>query len=241
MSPIKNVTMTQLRNISVLLLMMSLYCCAYQQQQQHDQVMAEVMRYNEAHINELHASAVQTHRESFAAFRNQLAKAEKAAWVRERGDCCCTGAELDPVSPSPLSKKEFREVVELLSQAQAEPAPRREDMKPEKLASAMWHEETGWQMNLEPAPMIIMPPWADLQIDKLSLQNAKGEELLSISYDFNRKEKSKELNFVKAGWGGVETSYQGCWIELPGDAYSRFQNHPARLRFKKKVDAADKD
>ncbi len=221
--------------------MMGLSSCAYQQQQQHDRVMAEVIHYNDAHINELHTNAVKTHRESYTTFRNLLTKAEKAAWVRERGDCCCTGAELDPLSPSPLSKKEFREVVELLSQAQAEPAPRREDMKPEKLASAMWHEETGWQMNLEPAPIIIMPPWADLQIDKLSLQNAKGEELLSISYDFNRKEKGKEMNFVKAGWGGVETSYQECWIELPGDAYSRFQNHPARLRFKKKVDAADKD
>ena len=153
----KSITMKQLCNISVLL-MMGLSSCAYQQLLQHDRVMAEVIHYNDAHINELHTNAVKTHRESYTTYRNLLTKAEKAAWVRERGDCCCTGAELDPLSPSPLSKKEFREVVELLSQAQAEPAPRREDMKPEKLASAMWHEETGWQMNLEPAHMIIMPP-----------------------------------------------------------------------------------
>ena len=41
--------------------------------------------------------------------------------------------------------------MELLSQAQAEPAPRRDDMKPEKLAFAMWNEEEGrWQPSSVP-------------------------------------------------------------------------------------------
>lgn len=215
--------------------------CTYQQQQQHDLVMQQVIQYNENHLETLHNEEVNEHSENFKAFKTLLGQATKAAWVRERGDCCCTGAELDPISPCQLSKKEFKEMMELLSQAQAEPAPRREDIQPTRLASAMWHEETGWRMNLEPAPMVVMPPWDNLQIDKLSLQNAKGEELLSISYDFNRKKDGQELNFVKAAWGGVDTTLQNIWIELPGDAYSRFQNHPARLRFKKKVDAADKD
>ena len=52
---------------------------------------------------------------------------------------------------------------------------------------------------------------------------------------------NQELNFLKAAWGETQSQYRSIWIELPGDAYSRFQNHPARLRFKKKVDAADKD
>ena len=82
-----------------------------------------------------------------------------------------------------------------------------------------------------------MIPWENLQIDKLRLMDAKGEEILSISFDFNRN----GLNFLKAAWGETQSQYRSIWIELPGDAYSRFQNHPARLRFKKKVDAADKD
>ena len=240
MKGIRMRSMNQLRNLSGLL-MMGLVSCAYQQQQQHDLVMAEVTRYNEEHLNELHSSAVRTHREDYAAFRNLLAKAEKAAWVRERGDCCCTGAELDPISPCKLSKKEFAEVMKLLSLAQPDREPRIEETKPERLASAMWDEETGWQMNLDVLPIPVTIPWMHLQIDKLRLMNAKGEEILSISYDFNRKKDGQELNFVKAAWGGVDTTLQNIWIELPGDAYSRFQNHPARLRFKKKVDAADKD
>ena len=232
-----------MKNVRSVLILASaaLNSCTYQQQQQHDMVMQQVIQFNENHIQELHTEAMKERHDSFAEFKTLLSKVTKATWVRERGDCCCTGAELDPVSPSRLSKKEFSEVMELLSQAQADAVPRKEDMKPQKLASARWDEENGWQMDLNKMPKIVLPPWEHLQIDKLSLQNAKGEEMLSISYDFNRKENGKELNFVKAGWGGVETSYQDCWVELPGDAYSRFQNHPARLRFKKKVDAADKD
>lgn len=227
--------------ITSILVMMGLGCCTYQQQQQHDRVMQEVMQFNESHLEKLHTDAVKEHNEDFAGFRKQLEKAVKAAWVRERGDCCCTGAELDPISPCPLSKKEFKEVMELLSQAQAEPAPRRDDMKPEKLASAMWNEEEGrWQTVLCPQEPVIMIPWENLQIDKLRLMDAKGEELLSISFDFNRKKDNQELNFLKAAWGEAQSQYRSIWIELPGDAYSRFQNHPARLRFKKKVDAADK-
>ncbi len=224
-----------------ILLMLALSSCTYQQQQQHDRVMQEVELFNETHLEKLHTEAVKEHNEDFGGFKKQLGKALKAAWVRERGDCCCTGAELDPISPCPLSKKEFGEVMEMLSLAQAEPAPRREDMKPEKLASAMWNEEEGrWQTVFCPQEPVIMIPWDDLQIDKLSLMDAKGEELLSISFDFTRKKDNQELNFLKAAWGEAQSQYRSIWIELPGDAYSRFQNHPARLRFKKKVDAADK-
>ena len=41
-----------------------------------------------------------------------------------------------------------------------------------------------------------MIPWENLQIDKLRLMDAKGEEILSISFDFNRKKANQELNFL---------------------------------------------
>ena len=221
-------------------LFLCLASCTYQQQQQHDQAMEEVIRFNTSHIDKLHAEAVKKKKTHFIEFQKQLSLAVKAAWVRERGDCCCTGAELDPISPCPLSKKEFESVMKLLAQAKPEPAPTRESIQPEKLASVTWDKETGWTTNIEPVPVPILLPWNNLLIDKLQLMDAKGEQVLSISFDHTRREKDKVKNDIFASWGVFASEWRNLWVELPGDAYTQFLNHPARLRFKKKVDAADK-
>ena len=75
--------------------------------------------------------------------------------------------------------------MELLSQAQAEPAPRRDDMKPEKLAFAMWNEEEGrWQTVLCPQEAVIMIPWENLQIDKTPPHGCQGRRNLEHQLRF---------------------------------------------------------
>jgi hypothetical protein len=209
-------------------------------QQEQEKVDKEVAVLNQEIAEREYARIVRLRDEEFAGVREKLAQATKAAVVRERGDCCCTGAELDPISPCPLSKKEFESVMKLLAQAKPEPAPTRESIQPEKLASVTWDKETGWTTNIEPAPVPILLPWNNLLIDKLQLMDARGEQVLSISFDHTRREKDKVKNDIFASWGVFASEWRNLWVELPGDAYTQFLNHPARLRFKKKVDAADK-
>jgi hypothetical protein len=209
-------------------------------QQEQEKVEKEVAVLNQEIEEREYERIVRWRDEEFAGFRESLAQATKAAVVRERGDCCCTGAELDPISPCPLSKKEFESVMKLLAQAKPEPTPTRESIQPEKLASVTWDKETGWTTNIEPVPVPILLPWGNLVIDKLQLMDAKGEQVLSISFDHTRREKDKVKNDIFASWGVFASEWRNLWVELPGDAYTQFLNHPARLRFKKKVDAADK-
>lgn len=225
----------------LLLSSLLLASCTISQQQQHNRAMEETIRFNTAHIDKLRAEKIEQNRTLFSEYQKQIALATKAAWVRERGDCCCTGAELDPISPTPLSQKEFASVMKLLAKARPEPAPTRESIEPEMLASVIWDEDTGWKTHIEILPPPVIIPWNNLMIDKLQLMDANGEALLSICFDRTRGEKDKVENYIYTSWGSIASHWRYLWVELPGDTYAQFQNHPARLRFKKKVDAADKD
>lgn len=58
----------------------------------------------------------------FAKWQKALAVAVRAEFSRVRGDCCCTGAELEPLKTVKVGKAEFAELMRILQQAEAPPA-----------------------------------------------------------------------------------------------------------------------
>ena len=105
--------------LAVFLFLLLTSCVTVQQEQ--EEVEKEVAALNQEIEEREYARIVKWRDEEFAVFREKLAQATKAAVVRERGDCCCTGAELAPVNDEPLSQEEFREMMAILTQA--EPVP----------------------------------------------------------------------------------------------------------------------
>lgn len=66
----------------------------------------------------MHHTAVVT---MFDEFQKSLKRAQRAEFSRVRGDCCCTGAELEPIKTVKVGKAEFAELMDILSQAQTPP------------------------------------------------------------------------------------------------------------------------
>ena len=58
----------------------------------------------------------------FAKWQQALAVTVRAEFSRVRGDCCCTGAELEPLKTVKVGKAEFGELMSILQQAEAPPA-----------------------------------------------------------------------------------------------------------------------
>lgn len=184
--------------------------------------------YNTAH--ELHEKFTT---EKFAEFKTGLAKATQGRFVRERGDCCCTGAEMPPVSDVQLSDKEFKEMMEILSLAEPLPILPRSEMKPYLLAKAKLTDDGTWNIEWVSRPIDIGIYYP---IDKLKLLDDNGQEVLSLGIDEAAIDKvSKAAEFTDGSW--QRTCLKAL---LPDEAFERYKNHPARLRFEAKRKAAEK-
>ena len=82
----------------VLVLSLTLTSCLTTQQQQERQklCMDTVAQMNEELTEREYATHTKQRDDDFAEFKSKLAMARSGLIARERGDCCCTGAELPP-------------------------------------------------------------------------------------------------------------------------------------------------
>ena len=202
-------------------------------QQEQERVDKEVAAMNQEIAEREYARIVALRDEEFAGFREKLEQATKAAVVRERGDCCCTGAELAPVNEVPLSQGEFREMMEILSRAEPVPVVLREHFTPSRTLYASRADDdsrnVGSRYN---HPMVCKYSGP---IDYIKLMNAAGDKLFALDIDAGLDKVSNAAQYQTEH---VERS--GRVALLPDAALERFEKHPALVRFRKRAEEADK-
>lgn len=202
-------------------------------QQEQERVEREVAVLNQEIEEREYARIVEMRDEEFAGFRESLAQATKAAVVRERGDCCCTGAELAPVNDVPLSQEEFREMMSILTQAEPVPVVLREHFTPSRTLYAYRTDDGSWELDSRYNQPIICKYFGP--IDYIKLMNAAGDKLFALDIDDGLDKVSNSAQYQAEH---VERS--GRVALLPDAAFERFEKHPALLRFKKRAKEADK-
>lgn len=195
--------------------------------------MQQVEELNAIAYNTAHEVHVKSTTEKFAEFKSGLEKATQGRFVRERGDCCCTGAEMPPVSDVRLSDKEFKEMKEILSLAEPLPILPRSEMKPYQLAKAKLTDDGTWDIEWVFRPIDI---GLHYPIDKLKFLDGNGQEVLSLGIEDAAIDRvSKAAEFTHDSW--QRTCLKAL---LPDGAFERYENHPARMRFEARRDAAEK-
>lgn len=98
------------------------------------QLFREEISYAEQYCRNRHAEHCRKVADEFNSFQQDLKKAVRAEFSRVVGDCCCTGADLQPLKDVAVSKEEFSELVSILAQAQAVPPANQEVVAPIKYA-----------------------------------------------------------------------------------------------------------
>lgn len=220
----------------VLVLSLTLTSCLTTQQQQERQklCMDKVAQMNKELTEREYATHTKQRDDDFAEFKSKLAMARSGLIARERGDCCCTGAELPPVKTVKLSKAEFDSMMSILHQALPVPLLDRKNVHSDYLYCASRTEKGEWATRLKrmPVNVIMKPYWP---VDRLNLLDEKGECVLSLGL---------YSAFDKASNAEKYTSrdYDRYCLKalLPDAAYELFLKHPARLRFKKAAEKAER-
>ena len=165
--------------LAVFLFLLLTSCVTVQQEQ--EKVEKEVAALNQQIEEREYARIVRLRDEEFAVFREKLAQATKAAVVRERGDCCCTGAELAPVNDVPLSREEFREMMAILTQAEPVPVVLREHFTPSCTLYAYRTDDGAWELDSRYNQPIVCKYSGP--IDFIKLMNAAGDKLFALDID----------------------------------------------------------
>ena len=202
-------------------------------QQEQEKVDKEVAVLNQEIAEREYARIVRLRDEEYAGFREKLAQATKAAVVRERGDCCCTGAELAPVNDVPLSQEEFREMMAILTQAEPVPVVLREHFTPSRTFYAYRTDDDSWELGSRYNQPVVCKYSGP--IDYIKLMNTAGDKLFALDIDDGL---DKDSNAAQYQARHVESS--GRVALLPDAAFERFEKHPALVRFRKRAEEADK-
>ena len=217
--------------LAVFLFLLLTSCVSVQQEQ--EKVEKEVAALNQEIEEREYARIVRLRDEEFAGFREKLAQATQAAVVRERGDCCCTGAELAPVNDVPLSQEEFREMKEILTLAEPVPVVLREHFTPSRTLYAYRAGDGSWELGSRYNQPIVCKYSGP--IDFIKLMNTAGDKLFALDIDDGLDKVSNSAQYQAEH---VERS--GRVALLPDTAFERFEKHPALLRFRKRAEEADK-
>lgn len=219
-----------------LILALSLTACQTTQQQQNRQklFMDKVSQMNKALTEREYTTHTKQRDDDFGEFKSMLAKARSGVIVRERGDCCCTGADLPPVKDEKLSKAEFDSMMSILHQALPIPLLKRECVHSDYLYCATRTKNGEWTTTIKhmPANGIIKPYWP---VDKLNLLDEKGECVLSIGLYYALDKASNAEKYTESLY-----DRSGLKALLPDAAYAQFLKHPARLRFEKAAKKAER-
>lgn len=196
--------------------------------------MDKVSQMNKALTEREYTTHTKERDDDFGEFKRMLSKARSGVIVRERGDCCCTGADLPPVKDEKLSKAEFDSMMSILHQALPIPLLKRDCVHSDYLYCATRTKNGEWTTTIKhmPANGIIMPHWP---VDKLNLLDEKGECVLSIGLYYALDKASNAEKYTESLY-----NRSGLKALLPDEAYERFQKHPARMRFEKAAEKAEK-
>ncbi len=159
-----------------------------------------------------------------AEFAQYVAQATSAEFKRERGDCCCTGAESPEVPSVKLNQKEFAELKEILSHAQPIPPIPIENYN-QHLHSQVVTDEDGNPTIQTVSPTAVVPFFYIL--DRLVLKDTEGKELTYIDMD----EGLLRLSVARDSVNAVAA--------LPDEWFERYINLPARQRFIRNTNKAD--
>lgn len=165
-----------------------------------------------------HCSGLQKKHAEFAQY---VAQATSAEFKRERGDCCCTGAESPEVPSVKLNQKEFAELKEILSHAQPIPI----ENYNQHLHSQVVTDEDGNPTIQTVSPTAVVPFFYIL--DRLVLKDTAGKELTYIDMD----EGLLRLSVARDSVNAVAA--------LPDEWFDRYINLPARQRFISNTNKAD--
>lgn len=219
----------------ILTLILTLTACHTTQQQERQLLfMNKVAQMNKELTKREYTTHTKQRDDDFAAFKSKLTKARSGVIVRERGDCCCTGADLPPVKDEKLSKVEFDSMMSILHQALPIPLLKRECVHSDYLYCATRTKNGEWTTTIKhmPANGIIKPYWP---VDKLNLLDENGDCVLSIGL-YHALDKAANAEKY------TESLYDRSRLKalLPDEAYERFQKHPARLRFEKAAEKAER-
>ena len=159
-----------------------------------------------------------------AEFAQYVAQATSAEFKRERGDCCCTGAEAPEVPTAKLNQKEFAELKDILSHAQPIPPIPLESYN-QHSHSQVVTDEDGNPTIQTVSPTAVVPFFYIL--DRLVLKDAAGKELTYIDMDEGLLRLSTARDSVNAV------------AALPDEWFERYINLPARQRFIRNTNKAD--
>lgn len=151
-----------------------------------------------------------------AEFAQYVAQATSAEFKRERGDCCCTGAEAPEVPTVKLTPKEFAELKDILSHAQPIPPIPLESYN-QHSHSQVVTDEDGNPTIQTVSPTAVVPFFYIL--DRLVLKDAAGKELTYIDMDEGILRLSTARDSVNAV------------AALPDEWFERYLHHPAHQRF----------
>lgn len=197
--------------------------------QQQARAMRKATLQNRQYAREASARHEQERDTRFADFRNKLAQARSAVYMRQRGDCCCTGAELPPVGKVALSAAEFQELMSILSLATAPPLMNEAHILTPYEARARQTADGSWQVEKEErlVASITPPP----PVDQLRLLDARGKALVSIAIGNGLDKISRQEKYTHAIW---ERNYLHAL--LPDEAFTRYENLPSRQKFLKLCD-----
>ncbi len=159
-----------------------------------------------------------------AEFAQYVAQATSAEFKRERGDCCCTGAESPEVPSVKLNQKKFAELKEILSHAQPIPPIPIENYN-QHSHSQVVTDEDGNPTIQTVSPTAVVPFFYIL--DRLVLKDTAGKELTYIDMD----EGLLRLSVARDSVNAVAA--------LPDEWFERYINLPARQRFIRNTNKAD--
>ena len=157
-------------------------------------------------------------------FAQYVAQATSAEFKRERGDCCCTGAEAPEVPTAKLNQKEFAELKDILSHAQPVPPIPLESYNPH-FHSQVITDDDGNRLIQTVSPSAVVPSFYIL--DRLVLKDAAGKELTYIDMDDGILRLSDARDSVNAV------------AALPDKWFERYINLPSRQRFIRNTNKAD--
>lgn len=216
-----------------LILALTLTACQTAQQRQK-LLMEEVTQMNKELTEREYSTHTKQRDDDFGEFKRMLTKARSGVIVRERGDCCCTGADLPPVKDEKLSKVEFYSMMSILHQALPIPLLKRECVHSDYLYCATRTKNGEWTTTIKhmPANGIIKPYWP---VDKLNLLDENGDCVLSIGLYHALDKASKAEKYTESLY-----DRSGLKALLPDEAYELYLNHSARLRFEKAAEKAEK-
>ena len=156
----------------------------------------------------------------FAEFQNALKRAHHAEFSRVRGDCCCTGADLEPIKTVKPGKAEFAELMEILAQAQTPPTVDADVLAPLSMAPK--------EGEFDYANMVVMPQLNHI-CDALRLYDAENTCIYELElYNSIAKESSAPAIRRTNRHGDTQL------IMLPDAMVDKFLRLPSYQKFVKR-------